>query len=65
MEPKLSPRELEIAAAITEGLAQKEIGRKLGISQQTVHNHLRKIYEKLQVKGRVGLALWYSQQKDS
>ena len=48
----LTPREIEIAKLIEEGLTYKEIGEKLSISTHTVHTHIKKIYEKLQAKDR-------------
>jgi DNA-binding NarL/FixJ family response regulator len=48
----LTPREIEIAKRIEEGLTYKEIGEKLNISTHTVHTHIKKIYEKLQAKDR-------------
>lgn len=48
----LTPREIEIAKRIEEGLTYKEIGEKMSISTHTVHTHIKKIYEKLQAKDR-------------
>jgi DNA-binding NarL/FixJ family response regulator len=48
----LSPRELEILALLCDGLTNKEIAVKLGISAETVRTHLGHIYEKLHVQGR-------------
>lgn len=48
----LTPREIEIAKRVEEGLTYKEIGEKLSISTHTVHTHIKKIYEKLQAKDR-------------
>ena len=51
----LTPREREILLAICEGLRNKEIGKKLLISEHTVKVHLRHIYEKLHLRGRLAL----------
>ena len=48
----LSPRELQIAHLIENGLANKAIGRQLGIEAATVKNHLHNICEKLKVHRR-------------
>jgi DNA-binding NarL/FixJ family response regulator len=48
----LSPRELEILILLCDGLTNKEIAVKLGISAETVRTHLGHIYEKLHVQGR-------------
>ncbi len=48
--PKLSERELEILRELGRGLLKKEIADKLEISSHTVANHIRHIYEKLNVQ---------------
>jgi DNA-binding NarL/FixJ family response regulator len=48
----VSPRELEILALLSEGITNKEIAVRLGISPETVRTHLGHIYEKLHVQGR-------------
>ncbi len=48
----LSKREMEILDHLSKGLTYHEIGEALFISKETVHTHLRKIYEKLQVRSR-------------
>lgn len=53
----LTPREREVAQAVAEGLSNKRIGARQGISERTVKAHLTHIYEKLEVEDRVGLAL--------
>lgn len=51
----LTPRELEIAQLVAGGKSNAEIAKKLVISDHTVANHLRHIYEKLDVHNRVEL----------
>lgn len=53
----LTPRELEIAGSVASGLRNKEIAEKLGIAEGTVKIHLHAIYEKLNIDGRMPLAL--------
>lgn len=53
----LTPRELEIVAAIVAGDANKDIAQRLSISQQTVKHHLTSVYDKLGVSNRLELAL--------
>jgi DNA-binding NarL/FixJ family response regulator len=53
----LSPREMEILEQVTQGLINKEIANKLGISQQTVKNHMTSILKKLNVKDRTQAAV--------
>ena len=55
---ELTPREVEIASLVAEGQRYKEISQRLGISPHTLNNHLRHIFEKLHVRGRVELALY-------
>ncbi|MDH3981342.1 MAG: response regulator transcription factor [Kiritimatiellaceae bacterium] len=51
-EHHLTSREHEILQQIELGLSYKEIAAKLHISPHTVHTHIKKIYEKVQVGGR-------------
>ena len=51
-ESNLSPREKEVLDALAQGFLYKEIAEKLGISYETVHTYVRRIYEKLQVRTR-------------
>jgi ATP/maltotriose-dependent transcriptional regulator MalT len=49
----ISDRELEVLEALAEGQSNKQIGRTLGISPNTVKTHVARLYEKLQVNGRI------------
>jgi DNA-binding NarL/FixJ family response regulator len=62
---QLSARELEILAALAEGLSNKEIGTLLHISSATVRTHLMHIYEKLHVRCRTEAAAKYLRSKPS
>lgn len=44
---KLTPRELDVLGLLAEGLQHEEIGRRLGISSETVRTHLRKASDRL------------------
>ena len=48
----LSEREQQVLDCLAQGLMYKEIADKLGISYETVHTYIRRIYEKLQVRTR-------------
>jgi DNA-binding NarL/FixJ family response regulator len=48
----LSAREQEVLDLLSQGFLYKEIAAKLGISYETVHTYIRRIYEKLQVRTR-------------
>jgi len=54
----LSPREMEILEYVTNGLSNKEIAYKLGISHQTVKNHMTAILRKLRVGDRTQAAVY-------
>ncbi len=49
---KLTPREMEILAAVGEGLSNKAVARRLGISAHTVKFHLEAIFAKLEAGSR-------------
>ncbi|TML52306.1 MAG: response regulator transcription factor [Actinobacteria bacterium] len=51
-EPRLTRRQREIAALISEGLSNKQIARRLSIQQATVKNHVHNILGKLGVSHR-------------
>jgi DNA-binding NarL/FixJ family response regulator len=50
--PELSQREVEVLQLLAQGMLTKEIAEKLDISYWTVVQHVRHIYEKLQVRTR-------------
>jgi DNA-binding CsgD family transcriptional regulator len=52
----LTPQELQIALAVSEGSTNKEVAAALLISPKTVEYHLGKVYEKLGVRSRAELA---------
>jgi DNA-binding NarL/FixJ family response regulator len=51
-ESKLTAREQAILEFLAQGYLYKEIAGKLGLSYETVHFHIRNIYNKLQVRSR-------------
>ncbi|MFF1292234.1 MULTISPECIES: response regulator [unclassified Streptomyces] len=57
----LSPRERDILALIGEGLTNREIGKKLYLSEKTVKNHISRLLAKLGVQRRVQAAVIASQ----
>ena len=54
----LSPREKEILAALAEGLTNRDIADRFGLSEITVKHHLRSIFDKCGVSNRLELALF-------
>ena len=56
MRSNLTAREIEILKMLSKGPTNKEIGRALGISENTVKNHVNSIIEKLEVSDRTEAA---------
>jgi DNA-binding CsgD family transcriptional regulator len=54
----LTPRESEVASLVAVGLTNKQIGKRLRISEWTVINHLRQVMRKLGCRSRVQVANW-------
>ena len=54
----LTARELKVIAAVIEGATNREIAAQLGMSEQTVKNHLSHIFDKIGVSNRLELALF-------
>jgi DNA-binding NarL/FixJ family response regulator len=54
----LTPRELEVLALVRAGLANKQIARRLGISERTVKAHLTSVFTGIGVVDRTQAALW-------
>lgn len=55
---RLTPKELQIIALVTEGAKNKEIAARLNTKEQVVKNYLRSIYDKTGVSDRLELALY-------
>jgi DNA-binding NarL/FixJ family response regulator len=55
----LSKRETEVLDLLSEGLGNKEIADRLGLSTETVRAYLKTIYDKLHVRSRTEAALKY------
>jgi non-specific serine/threonine protein kinase len=54
----LTPRQQEVAALIAEGLTNRMIGRRLGISEKTAEIHVSNLMSRLGVPSRAGVAAW-------
>ena len=55
---RLTPKEIQIAILVWEGLTNREIGRIIGTSEQVIKNHLRSTFDKLGVWSRLELAMY-------
>ena len=53
----ISARELEVIGLVADGKGNKEIGKLLGIREQTVKNHLASIMQKLGVRSRLEVGI--------
>jgi DNA-binding NarL/FixJ family response regulator len=54
----LTDREREVLLLVREGLANKQIARRLAISERTVKAHLTSVFQRLGVSDRTQAALW-------
>ena len=54
----VSPREREVLALLLDGLPNKLIARRLGISEKTVKTHLTRVFREIGVTDRVQAVLW-------
>jgi len=55
---RLTPKEIQIAILVWEGLTNREIGKIIGTSEQVIKNHLRSTFDKLGVWSRLELAMY-------
>lgn len=51
----LTPRQMQISQGLIDGLSYKMIGDRLNISVETVRDHIKKIYKKLQINSKTEL----------
>jgi DNA-binding NarL/FixJ family response regulator len=61
----LSKRELEVVRSLVQGLTNREIAEKMGLSQHTIKNYLFKIFDKLGVSSRTELLFMTLSQNNS
>jgi len=61
LAPQLTDREREVLLLVRDGLANKQIARRLGIAERTVKAHLTSVYQRLGVTDRTQAALWASE----
>lgn len=56
--PELTGREREILGLVLDGMANKQIARRLGISEKTVKGHLTNLFQRIGVTDRTQAAIW-------
>jgi DNA-binding NarL/FixJ family response regulator len=61
----LTGREQEVSRAVAKGSSNKEIARQLGITERTVKAHIGSVFQKLNVRDRLHLALIFNGQRPS
>jgi DNA-binding NarL/FixJ family response regulator len=54
----LTPREREVLELVGQGLANKQIARRLSIKEKTVKAHLSNVFQRIGVSDRTSAALW-------
>jgi DNA-binding NarL/FixJ family response regulator len=55
---ELTAREREVLRLVVDGMANKQIARRLGISEKTVKGHLTNLFQRIGVSDRTQAALW-------
>jgi DNA-binding NarL/FixJ family response regulator len=54
----LTNRERDVAALVTQGCTNRQVGKRLGITEVTVRHHLTSIFNKLRITNRFQLIAW-------
>lgn len=55
---ELTPRESEVLVMVRQGLANKQIARRLGITERTVKAHLSSAFQRIGARDRTQAAIW-------
>jgi DNA-binding NarL/FixJ family response regulator len=55
---QLTPKEIQVANLVWEGLTNREISKLMGTTEQVIKNHLRSTFDKLGVWSRLELAMY-------
>lgn len=61
--PRLTEREMEVLRHVAQGMTNREIGKALHISENTVKNHIRNILEKLHLNSRMEAVIYAVREK--
>jgi pimeloyl-ACP methyl ester carboxylesterase len=57
--PSLTARQREVAALVTQGLTNREIGVELHITERSVESHMERIVTRMGFRSRAQIAAWY------
>jgi DNA-binding CsgD family transcriptional regulator len=57
---ELTPRQLQVAALVAEGLSNRLIARRLGIQERSAEGHVERIRLRLGVNSRAQIAAWWA-----
>lgn len=57
--PTLTPRQREVAALVTEGLTNREIGSRLCITERSAESHVERIRDRMGFRSRSQIAAWF------
>ena len=55
----LTPRQTEVAALVADGLTNRELAERLGITERSAESHLERIRLRLGFRSRSQVAAWY------
>jgi DNA-binding CsgD family transcriptional regulator len=61
----LTGRELEVASLVAEGMTNKEVATRLGLSVRTAENHVLNVMNKLGLDNRAQVAAWYTRSRST
>ena len=61
----LTPRQLQVAALVAEGLTNRQIAERLGIEERSAEGHLERIRQRLGVGSRAQVAAWWARRADA
>jgi DNA-binding CsgD family transcriptional regulator/pimeloyl-ACP methyl ester carboxylesterase len=56
----LTTRQREVAALVSEGMTNREIGNRLGISERSAEGHIERIRHRLDARSRAQIAAWWA-----
>lgn len=56
----LTPKQWQVIPLVAQGLSNRDIGQRVGITPNVARNILRDIYDRMGFSNRLELALWYT-----